>query len=498
MIPGVLPETVLAALAQRLEVAADHLGWSGRLPHAPAPRAVALLDGVTELLPPRPGPEVWLFLVAVLGRLPVATEVESSARVLDLDGGRALTTHALDLARREPSGLRVDLEMEVVTDRVVLCADYCAREDNHTGVQRVARAVAERWRAEHGVVAVADIDERTAYRNLAPREEARVYHHGRDVDVDPLDERSYRARLVVPFRTTVVFAEVMHEDASPTNLAMARYSGNTTCAIGYDTIPILSSSLRPPEDAGVFTRYLSVVKHLDRVATISDSAGAEFQGFVDMLVAQGLPGPVVQTVVLASEIDRHEQPPASRPADAPPLVVVPSRLEAHKNVLMAVQAAHRLWREGLEFELVLLGGPGRGQELVLDAVGEIEAEGHPIRALGWVNDRVMWQTLTDAAFAVFVSLHEGYGLPIVEALASGTPVLTSNFGSQAEIARGGGCVTADPRSLTAVADEMRALISSPERRAELASEIPRRPVKRWDEYAAELWEFLVECSGGAR
>ncbi|WP_107772400.1 glycosyltransferase [Nocardioides sediminis] len=498
MIPGVLPETVLEALAQRLEVAAEHLGWSGELPDPPAARAVALLGGVSGVLPPRPGPEVWLFLVATLGRMPTATEVESSARVLDLDGGAALTTHVLELALRQPSGLRVDLEMEVVTDRVVVCADYCAREDNHTGVQRVARAVAERWRTAHDVVAVADIDERTAYRNLAPREEARVYHYGRDVDVDPSHERSYRARLVVPYRTTVVFAEVMHEDTAPTNLALAHYSGNTTCAIGYDTIPILSSSLRPPEDPGVFTRYLSVVKHLSRIAAISASASAEFQGFVDMLVAQGLPGPGVHTVVLASEIDRHVAPPASRPADAPPLVVVPSRLEAHKNVLMAVQAAHRLWRDGLDFELVLLGGPGRGQELVLDAIREIEAEGHPIRALGWVDDDVMWQALTDAAFAVFVSLHEGYGLPIVEALSCGTPVLTSDFGAQAEIARGGGCVTTDPRNLTAVADAMRLLVCSPELRAQLAAEIPQRPVKSWDDYAVELWECLVEPAGGPR
>ncbi len=153
-----------------------------------------------------------------------------------------------------------------------------------------------------------------------------------------------------------------------------------------------------------------------------------------MLAAQGLEGPRVEAIPLATEIDGHDKPARSRAPGERPLVVIPARLEAHKNVLTAVQAAHRLWQEGLEFELVLLGGAGVGQELVFDAVKAIQEEGHPIRRLGWVSDEVMWQTFTDAAFIVFISLHEGYGLPLVEAMSCGAPVLTSNFGSQAEIA----------------------------------------------------------------
>ncbi len=80
---------------------------------------------------------------------------------------------------------------------------------------------------------------------------------------------------------------------------------------------------------------------------------------------------------------------------------------------------------GLDFELVLLGGAGVGQELVIDAVTAIQREGHPIERLGWVSDELMWQTFTDAAFIVFISLHEGYGLPLVEAMSCGAPVLTS-------------------------------------------------------------------------
>ena len=499
MIAGVLPVTIVEALAQRLEVAAVELGQdTTTLPEAPEDRAMALLVGLPEHIVPRPGPELWLYLVAALGRFPVASEVEAAARVLELDGPDALTAHTLDVVRRAPFSVRADLRMEIVTDRVVIAADYCAREDNHTGVQRVTRALAQRWHVQHGAVAVADIDERSAYRNLAPREAARVYRYGLEVDIDPADEQAYRPVLVVPFRTTVILPEVVHWDSSPTNLCLAAYSGNATCAIGYDTIPILSSSLRPQGEAGVFTRYLSVVKHLTRVAAISHSAGNEFQGFVDMLSAQGLEGPRVEAIPLATEIDGHDKPARSRAPGERPLVVIPARLEAHKNVLTAVQSAHRLWQEGLEFELVLLGGAGVGQELVFDAVKAIQEEGHPIKRLGWVSDEVMWQTFTDAAFIVFISLHEGYGLPLVEAMSCGAPVLTSNIGSQAEIAATGGCLTVDPRSLTSVADGMRELITRPELRAELAAQIPERPVRSWDEYAADVWDFAVHARTGAR
>jgi glycosyltransferase involved in cell wall biosynthesis len=492
VIAGVLPVDILGALAQRLEVAGEQLGWERpALPETPSERAALLLAGLSERVAARPGPELWLYLVAVFGRFPVSSEVEAAARVLELDGPDALMSHALDVVRRSPFSVRADLPMEIVSDRVVVSADYCAREDNHTGVQRVTRALAQRWHAEHGAVAVADLDERTAYRNLAPREAARVYQYGRDVDVEAAAERAYRPLLVVPFRTTVVFPEVVHWDSSPTNLCLAAYSGNVTCAIGYDTIPILSSSLRPHGEAGIFTRYLSVVKHLTRVAAISRSAGNEFQGFVEMLAAQGLDGPRVETVALATEIDGHARPTRTRSEDDRPVVVIPARLEAHKNVLTAVQAAHRLWQEGLDFELVLLGGAGVGQELVFDAVKAIQKEGHPIRRLGWVTDEVMWQTFADAAFIVFISLHEGYGLPLVEAMSCGAPVLTTDYGSQAEIAADGGCLTVDPRSMTAVADGMRELITRPDLRAKLAAEIAARPTRSWDEYAADVWDFAV-------
>ncbi len=55
----------------------------------------------------------------------------------------------------------------------------------------------------------------------------------------------------------------------------------------------------------------------------------------------------------------------------------------------------------------------------------------------------------------------------------------------------------DPRSLTSVADGMRELITRPALRAELAAQISARPVRTWDEYAAEVWDVVVGESEGS-
>jgi glycosyltransferase involved in cell wall biosynthesis len=154
-------------------------------------------------------------------------------------------------------------------------------------------------------------------------------------------------------------------------------------------------------------------------------------------------------------------------------------------------AAETLWREGLEFELSFIGGMAWGEELPA-RIAELQAAGRPIRVQRSVGQAILAKSYADAAFTVFASLHEGYGLPVAESLAAGTPVITADFGSTAEIAAGGGCVTVDPRDDLALTDAMRVLLTNPARLAELRAALARGESRSWDTYAAELWSILVE------
>jgi glycosyltransferase involved in cell wall biosynthesis len=74
----------------------------------------------------------------------------------------------------------------------------------------------------------------------------------------------------------------------------------------------------------------------------------------------------------------------------------------------------------------------------------------------------------------------------------GTPVITTDYGSQAEIAADGGCLLVDPRDDDSIADAMRRLVTDRDLRERLAEEARNRPVRTWDDYAAQTWAFLVD------
>ena len=164
--------------------------------------------------------------------------------------------------------------------------------------------------------------------------------------------------------------------------------------------------------------------------------------------------------------------------------------EPRKNHLAVLHAAELLWREGLEFTLTFIGGSGWGEEFPRRVAG-LQGVGRPIQVRLAVSDEVLSRAYESAAFTVFPSLHEGFGLPVAESLSYGTPVITTGYGSTAEIGGAGGCVLVDPRDDAALTDAMRRLLGEPEVLRGLRAQIAQRPVRGWSEYADELWEFLV-------
>jgi glycosyltransferase involved in cell wall biosynthesis len=186
-----------------------------------------------------------------------------------------------------------------------------------------------------------------------------------------------------------------------------------------------------------------------------------------------------------------ETPPGEPLAQAdPPLVVSVGSFEPRKNQLAVLTAAEQLWREGLRFQLLFMGGGGWVTEA--DALmNRLTAEGRPVRRLTAVSDAELWQALRRARFSVFVSLHEGYGLPVAESLACGTPSLTTAHGSTREIADGGGALVVDPDDDQAIAEQMRRLLVDDDLVERLRTEARQRVSRTWDDYARELWETLV-------
>lgn len=488
-----LGPSILTALDQRLATAASVL-LGADAPDLPEGRRPGMAS--SHLLPAlialcadsRRQDARWLVLTATFGAFPTTDQVKEFGRTVELGPSEYAESTLLAEVISEPGRGRVDLPMTIVADGVVVEVDFCARYDTHTGIHRVVRETVPRWRAEHTVTAVAWIDQYSAFRTLAPREVDRVFSYDGPLSGETASDATYRPRLVVPWRSVLVLPDVANPRASGQLAALAKFSGNSVSMIGYDMIPITSAEMRPLADTGAFAQYLTVVKHAHRVAGISRSSTAEFAGFTHSLKSQGLAGPDVREVLLAGEAP-HTLGSARPHGDRPVMLCLGSQ-EPHKNQRAALHAAERLWREGLDFEVRLVGGRGWSDAVLRPAIERLADAGRSITALGRVSDSRLLDEMRSADFVFFASLHEGYGLPAAESLACGIPVITSNFGSQLEIAELGGCLVVDPRDDDEVTEAIRRLLTKPEELQRLRSEAVARPVRTWDEYASELWAFL--------
>jgi glycosyltransferase involved in cell wall biosynthesis len=257
---------------------------------------------------------------------------------------------------------------------------------------------------------------------------------------------------------------------------------------------VVSADLVHPAEPQSFCRYLTVLKHARRIAGVSRSAAAEFGGFAATLPAQGLPGP---TVVECSEPSR---PMTAADPSAPgtgavhnsrtPLVLSVSGLAPRKNQLGLLFAAERLWREGLDFEVLLIAGSWWAPETSA-MIERLQEAGRPLTLRTLATDEEVTAAYRAARFSVLPSLHEGYGLPVAESLAFGTPVITTNYGSTAQIATNGGALLVDPRDDEALVEAMRALLTDDALLQRLRQETRDRPDRTWADYAADLWNLLV-------
>jgi glycosyltransferase involved in cell wall biosynthesis len=375
--------------------------------------------------------------------------------------------------------------------------DFTARYGFNSGIQRVTRQTLANWGDRTTFELSALTADGTALRVLDEVETGRVLDWAGDDDSrradEELEEEDREVELIVPWKTTFFLPETLAGFGTDTVTALARFSGNRTVALGYDTIPVSSAHYVGRGLTHQFVTYLSMLKYFDEVLAISDSTREEFEGFSRALATQGLPGQKVVTVLLpiehipAEPDDADDERLREAEGDSVPMVLSVGSNEPRKNQLAVIYASEVLWRQGKEFSLIVLGG--RGDKYftdIPDAVAALAANGRPIQIRRDVNEADLARAYEQARFSVFVSLQEGYGLPVAESLAVGTPVVTTSYGSTAEIAADGGCLTVDPRDDDAIVEAMGRLIDDDALLAELEQQIADRNDTTWADYSAAI------------
>ncbi len=271
-----------------------------------------------------------------------------------------------------------------------------------------------------------------------------------------------------------------------------RAAGLRLGMLAYDMIPLTHPEHADAANAAAFARSLdSGAGRWDFALAISEHSAA---GMRAALAARGAGDVPVQAVPLAHRLTGAEPggwPDAARDLRGRPFVLCVGTLESRKNHLVLFQAWKLLLEEGFTPPpLVLVGKPGWR---VGDLMAQLEATdflGGRIRLLSGVSDPELAALYQEASFTVFPSFTEGWGLPVGESLALGTPCLAAMTGATPEAA-GGFAGALDPFSARQVAQAVRAWAEDP---AALAAERARihagfRP-RGWAEVGEEVLAAL--------
>lgn len=150
----------------------------------------------------------------------------------------------------------------------------------------------------------------------------------------------------------------------------------------------------------------------------------------------------------------------------------------HKNLERLIEAFHLVRTQGRsELELLIIGDEISKLQALRRAVHKYDIHRY-VRFLGYVPDRTLAVLYRLASVFVFPSLYEGFGLPPLEAMASGTPVVTSNVSSLPEVV-GEAAILVDPYSAQAIADGILQVLRS----THLRDDLRRRGLKRSQEYS---------------
>jgi len=161
--------------------------------------------------------------------------------------------------------------------------------------------------------------------------------------------------------------------------------------------------------------------------------------------------------------------------------------KAHKNEARLLQAFAAAQLPS-PTRLILTGSPS--PEL-LTIMHDLNIEDKVVFT-GRVNEEMLASLYRGATALLFPSLYEGFGLPVVEAMASGTPVLTSTVTSLPEVA-GEAALLVDPQDLSAITSGIQRLAAEPDLRALLAERGLTQAAKfSWDGVAARVQAVLDE------
>jgi glycosyltransferase involved in cell wall biosynthesis len=182
----------------------------------------------------------------------------------------------------------------------------------------------------------------------------------------------------------------------------------------------------------------------DKVRVVYAGVGSEFR-------------PVTDVVALAAVKTRYQL--------AQPFILTVGTLQPRKNHLRLVQAFSRVAAAHRDVRLVIAGGKGWSYDETAAEIARLNL-GDRVIFPGFVSEEDLAAVYSLARALAFPSLYEGFGLPVLEAMACGTPVVCANASSLPEVA-GDAAVLVDPLDVDGLAEALERVLDDDVLRQEL-------------------------------
>ena len=215
----------------------------------------------------------------------------------------------------------------------------------------------------------------------------------------------------------------------------------------HDVKPLLlSDGKRKWPWKGMFKRMMipDPLEKIDHVVTISQCSKR------DIMEKLGVPEDRISVIYQGVEFDRFfpKTGATSGRTEAPPYILCVAGRDPTKNVKSLIQAFAKLPKKIIEEYQLVLAGDLQQDRMLNETITQLGLEKKVVMT-GIVSDERLVRLYQDAAVFVFPSLYEGFGLPVLEAMACGCPVISSNRSSIPEVVGEAG-ILLDPLDIMAI------------------------------------------------
>ncbi len=264
----------------------------------------------------------------------------------------------------------------------------------------------------------------------------------------------------------------------------------------HDLIPVTHPEMAIPSSVRHFRpRVKAYARRADLIVAISEATARDIVDYLDVprekivVIYQG-------TTFLPKAPEEQVRAVRKRYMLEKDYILFVSRLDPRKNLARLFLAFER---SGLskDFDLVIAGPKGWHMEEMTRTWQDISCK-KEIRWLDYIKDDELSALYGGAVFLAFPSLLEGFGLPILEAMSVGCPVLTSNVSSMPEVG-GEAALYVDPYEVDSIADGLVRLVGDSTLRAKLSTAGHERvKIFTWDKTARQMIEAYGRASEMAR